>query len=118
MSQMLFIGVGGFFGTLARYGVGLATRHFAHPVLGTLAVNSVGCLLIGLLIFGGHKGVAPQWRLPLEVGFLGAFTTFSTFGFQSVALFQQGTWGLALLNVVANLVGGALALFIAFRLCA
>jgi CrcB protein len=110
----LLVGIGGFVGANARYvvakWVGALT---AGPFpLGTFLVNVSGSFLLGLL--GGLLAarLVPQSdnvRLALGVGFLGAFTTFSTFEFETHALFEDGVWLTALTNVFLSLFLGLLA---------
>jgi CrcB protein len=107
--------VGGALGTLARYLVNLASQALfsgAFPV-GTLLVNVVGCYLMGLLT--GMKpvaGLSPALHLALGTGFLGAFTTFSTFALDTHTLSAAGAFGRATGYVLANLVLGYLALVV------
>lgn len=104
MMQVLLVAVGGAAGSVARYGVGLAAARWfglAFP-WGTLFVNVLGGLLIGLLV----ARVGPlneDMRLLLGVGALGGFTTFSTFSLESVRLFETNIGG-ALLYVAASVV--------------
>ncbi len=90
MNNILVIGLGGFVGAILRYLVGVAihqvTRGFSHPIAhqfpwGTLVVNVAGCFLFGRLssITTIKQMISPQWNSLVFVGFLGAFTTFSTF---------------------------------------
>jgi CrcB protein len=91
------IGLGGFLGTLCRYGTSVwVSRRFPAAFIpyGTLLVNVLGCLLIGI-IFGlseKHELISAQWRLILVVGFCGGFTTFSSFAYENVAMLQQGNY--------------------------
>ncbi len=98
----LLIAAGGALGALSRYWVGTAIHDLSKAAgfpLGTVVINLVGCLLIGLY-FGFHdKGLPEQLRLLIVVGFLGGFTTFSTFGFETFELIRGGSINLALLNV-------------------
>lgn len=111
MYKLLLIAMGGAAGTLARYGVGAWMREtsdrLAFP-LGILVVNLLGCFLIGYLQgwFGRMTGLSVEHRLALTVGFLGAFTTFSTFGWDTAVLLREGRLGPALLNVGISAVGG------------
>lgn len=116
MQGTLLVGLAGAFGAMSRYGVGLLAQrtlgtHFAY---GTLLVNVVGCLLLGLLleIERSTQLVAPSLRLLFAVGFLGAFTTFSAFGYETVRYLQTGETALAVLNVTANLVLGCGAVWL------
>jgi CrcB protein len=113
---MLLAGLGGFFGTCARYAVGRwATWAFqtVYPV-GTQTVNLVGCLLIGVLY-----GLVEQHRLPgaslsllLITGFCGGFTTFSTFADDGLRMLQQQRLGAFLLYAAVSLAGGLLMVWL------
>ena len=108
--KYLAIGVGGFLGALARYGLsGLAHRLYdgAFP-LGTLVVNVLGCLVMGALawLIEDRQLFGPDARLFLRVGFLGSLTTFSTFGHETFELLKDGEWLPALANVAANVLLG------------
>ena len=108
MLAFLLVGVGGAFGSMARYGIGLALPSSGFPYA-TLAVNVIGCFCIGLAMPAAARveALSPELRLLVVVGFLGGFTTFSAFGNETMALLRSGG-GLALLNVAAN-VGLGLA---------
>lgn len=101
--KLLWIGLGGAFGSVSRYLVGgwLQPASGRFPC-GTAAVNLIGCLLIGLLSeWLGQRALLPAaWRLPLLVGFLGAFTTFSTFSYENLQLLNGGQLPQALLNLL------------------
>jgi CrcB protein len=106
--QMLAIAAGGAVGALLRYWVsagvhGLVGRSFPY---GTLTVNVIGSLLIGMLyvMFNERFEVGPQWRALLLVGVLGAFTTFSTFSIETLELLEKGDMLKAVLNVFLNVV--------------
>ena len=114
MQQLLFIGLGGALGALARYG--LATRVHglwaeAWP-LGTLLVNALGSMGIGVVfVLLERAAIHPDWRSVLMVGFLGAFTTFSTFSLETVELWMRGQQVYALtyaFGSVAICIAGAL----------
>jgi len=85
---------------------------------GTLVVNVIGCLLLGLVMQLTLRSgaISAEWRIPLTVGFLGAFTTFSTFGYETVRLLADGAWGLAFANVGANLLVGFVAVWVGLML--
>jgi CrcB protein len=107
---LLAIGIAGALGALARYGVTIAALRwlgddFPH---GTLCVNLVGCFLLGIIVELTMEGssLAPQTRAIVGTGFLGAFTTFSTFGVDTYRAIEAGAWGLAAANVAINVVGG------------
>lgn len=103
--RLLLVALGGAAGALVRYGVGLASVHFAEsgwPV-GTWIVNALGCLLIGLAL---PLVVDERARLALVVGGLGSFTTFSTYSADTVLLWEAGRRGLAVGNALGSVVVG------------
>lgn len=108
--KLLYVGLGGFLGAVARYGLsGLVQDRAAGTVpLGTLTVNVLGCLLIGLLMYmvTARHLLGPQTRLFLMIGLLGSFTTFSTVGYETFHYLRLERLGLALANVGANVVLG------------
>ncbi len=114
MVNYLVIGLGGFLGAVSRYAVALwiGQRWGRTFPLGTFVINVSGSFLISLVmaLFTEKYLVNPQWRLFLAVGFLGAYTTFSTFEFETGTLLSDGEWMLALLNVVLSVVVGFIAL--------
>jgi len=107
---LIAIGFAGALGALARYGVTLAALRWLGEDFpyGTLCVNLAGCFLLGVLaeLTMEDAGLAPQTRAILGTGFLGAFTTFSTFGMDTYRAMQAGAWGVAASNVAINVVGG------------
>jgi len=114
MTNVLIIGIGGFLGAVARYAVALwiGRQWISSFPMGTFIINVSGSFLIGLLmaLFTERFLVSPQWRLLLVVGFLGAYTTFSTFEYETGALLKDGEWLMAMLNVVLSVVAGFIAL--------
>lgn len=110
MRGILAVGAGGFVGALARYGVGLAVARFwtRDFPLATLLINVSGSFVLGLFSTwaAGRIGVDPAWRLFVATGFVGAYTTFSTFEYETERLLQTGAAGWALLNVVTSVVAG------------
>ena len=116
MQEILWVGVGGFAGAVLRYLTnGMVQRWTANSRLphGTMAVNIIGCLVIGLLShLADTRGILnTQLRLLILIGFLGAFTTFSTFGDETLSLFQDAKGGVALLNIGAHLLLGLVAVW-------
>ena len=114
MLNILIIGVGGFVGAISRYGMALwiGQRWGRSFPLGTFVVNVSGSFLIGLLmtLIADRFTMNPQWRLLLVVGFLGAYTTFSTFEYETGAMLKDGEWAFAMLNIVLSVVVGFVAL--------
>ena len=110
----LIIGVGGFAGAVTWYAlaVWIGQRCGRSFPLGTFVINITGSLLIGFLmpLLTERFIVNPQWRLLLVGGFLGAYTTFSTFEYETGALFKDGEWLFAGMNVVLSVLVGFIAL--------
>jgi fluoride exporter len=110
----------GALGTLARYGLqGLVQgRAGSSFPAGTLVVNLLGCFLLGGIAEYAmrHLSVPPEWRIGMTVGFLGAFTTFSTFTFEAVRLMQDGEWWRGWTYILASVMGGMLAIVAGMRL--
>ncbi|MFM7022090.1 MAG: fluoride efflux transporter CrcB [Flavobacteriales bacterium] len=91
---LLLIGAGGFIGSILRYLVSSYFSKFSSFPLGTLMVNIIGCLVVGLL-FGlseRHNWFSGQWQLFLLTGFCGGFTTFSAFAYENIKLLQEGNY--------------------------
>jgi len=109
MDKYLFAGLGGFIGTVCRFGVaGFMYKVFGDRFpYGTLAVNITGCFVIGILmtLFEDRFLIQPNLRIFLTVGILGGFTTFSTFSFETVELFKAGDFFLGSVNAVVSLFG-------------
>ncbi len=104
--KLLMIGLGGGLGALARYGLsGLVQGRGATFPWGTLAVNALGCLLVG----AAFERLSADARAFVVAGVLGGFTTFSAFGHETVELLRAGHANLALLNAASNVVLGTLA---------
>lgn len=110
---LLLIGLGGFAGAISRYLVdgAVAERTGGSFPWGTLAVNASGTFLLGLLFAMATERaiLPPDIRGPLMIGYLGAYTTFSTYLLESWRLVEGGALGLALLNLGASLVVGVVA---------
>ena len=110
MGKLFLIGLAGFVGTLGRYGLsGVVAKRYGETFpLGTLAVNLIGCFLVGLLFYLMQERflVNQNVRTIILIGLLGGFTTFSSFGLQTFTLLQDGEFGFAALNLgVSNLFG-------------
>jgi len=109
----LLISLGAALGANARYWVSnwAAQRWGAAFPYGTILINLTGSLLIGLFLTLAAERflIDPRLRLLLTVGFLGAYTTFSTYSFESYNLFARGQWLLAALNAFGSTIAGILA---------
>jgi len=120
MQNLITIAFAGALGTLARYGLsGLSHRLLGERFAwGTLVVNLLGCLVLGLLMQAVLESAAvPRaYRAPLAIGFCGAFTTFSTFGYETLRFIQDGAWAYALGNISANVVLGLAMVYAGFVL--
>lgn len=110
MWQLLAVGLGGAVGAMARFAVnGWSERRFPQfPPAGTLMVNVVGCLMIGVIMTIVHQRswITRDWQALIVTGFIGGLTTFSAYGYQSVELLLQQQTRLGVFNVFANLVFG------------
>jgi len=120
MQLLLFIACGGGVGAVMRYlvaGWGHQLVAGTFPV-GTLIVNTTGCLLIGFLgaTLSGPVLVREEYRMGLMVGLLGGFTTFSTFGYETLALLEDGDLAMASLNILLSNLLGLAAVWGGYRL--
>ena len=122
MRVVLLLVLFGSLGTLARYGLQgfVQDRTPAEFPAGTLAVNLLGCLLLGVAgqFALGHISIPADWRVGVTVGFFGAFTTFSTFSWETVHLLDDGDWMRALLYAGVSFLGGLFLLKLGMRLAA
>ena len=120
MQKLMLIALGGSAGALSRYIVAGATQRLAGGSfpLGTFVVNALGCLLFGLLwgLMEDRAAIGPQTRVMVLTGFMGAFTTFSTFAFESASLLRTGQWAYAFINIIGQNVLGLTCLFVGLML--
>ena len=110
MLKLLCLGAAGAVGSCLRYGLsGLVHAHIKTTFpLGTAVVNVIGCLCFGLVwaVLESRLSIPPAARTVIFVGFFGAFTTFSSFAFETGQLFDSGQWAWALGNIaLQNIVG-------------
>jgi CrcB protein len=116
LMQILLVGAGGFVGSVLRYTIsGLVHRAipFSGFPYGTLVVNLVGCLAIGLLtgLAESRQVIGPELRTFLLMGLLSGFTTFSTFAYEGVALIHHGEFAKVLASVMVHVLVGFLAVW-------
>jgi fluoride exporter len=115
-----WVGLGGFLGANARYLLGgfISERWGAVFPLGTFVINVTGSFILGFFMAYAQDRpwVEPSARLMFAVGFVGAYTTFSTFEYESMRLIQERELFLAMLNILGSLLTGAVAVFAGFAL--
>lgn len=117
MTKLLLIAAGGACGALLRYVLSGLTYRVLDETFpwGTLVVNVFGCLLIGVLWATSERvAFSPNASIFVFTGTLGAFTTFSTYGLESINLLRDGEIGLGLANIVASNLVGLAAVLIGF----
>jgi CrcB protein len=116
LTRVLLIAVGGSLGALARYGASywVQERVAGSFPYGTFIVNISGCLVMGLVMTRLNEGgeVSVNWRYLVPVGFIGAYTTFSSFEFEIFRLAEQGASLVGLAYLVSSLVLGYVALWL------
>jgi len=114
-ARALVVGAGGFLGASLRYVLGGLVHRVVAPEFpwATFLINVCGCFLIGVLaILAEERGpIGPGGRLFWLVGVLGGFTTFSTFGYETLSLAREGSHGLALANAAGQVVLGLVAVW-------
>lgn len=108
MDKYLLVGLGAAIGGVSRYWLSSYVYKFLPTTFpyGTLAVNFIGSLIIGIVIFSLSEKeiISPLFRLFLTVGFCGGFTTFSTFSLETINLFREKDNLMAFLNISGNLI--------------
>ena len=115
MQKYLYIALGGALGAIARYWVGsaVAGRMGTRFPYGTLVINLTACAVLGFSMtwLSRHTGISPAWRFLVPIGFVGAYSTFSTYEWETLATLQSGAFALAALYVVGSLVLGLAAVW-------
>ena len=113
MQKYLLIAAGGALGSIARYWVGstIAGRMGTRFPYGTLVINISACLIIGfsLTYLGKRAGLNPAWRFLVPVGFIGAYSTFSTYEWETLSTMRSGAFALASLYAAGSLILGLAA---------
>jgi fluoride exporter len=120
LDKIIVVALGGAFGAVARYWLGglINSRWPMQFPLGTFVINVTGSFIIGffLTMVGQRVTIHPNWRLLIAVGFVGAYTTFSTFEYETLKLLEEGNVLNAALNVVLSLVAGFVAVWLGVTL--
>lgn len=118
--RLILIAIFGAIGTLARYGLQgfVQVRAAGTFPYGTLLVNLSGCFLLGLIgqFTLNRLVISPDWRVAIAVGFFGGYTTFSSFGWETAKMFEDGEWLRAAAYVAASVVAGLLLSVAGIRL--
>jgi CrcB protein len=117
LQKVLLIALAGALGTLARFGLGGLVQRCVSPTFpyGTLTVNLIGCFLFGLLwaLALERYSISSETRSILLIGFMGAFTTFSTYVAETGNLLADAQWTTASVNIIVQNVGGLACFFLA-----
>ena len=115
MQKYLLIAFGGALGSIARYWVGstIAGRMGTKFPYGTFVINMTACVLIGfsLTLLARRADMNPAWRLLIPVGFIGAYSTFSTYEWETLSTIRSGAFLLAALYAVGSLILGLVAVW-------
>lgn len=115
MQKYLYIALGGSLGALARYWVGsaVASRMGARFPYGTFVINMTACVIIGfsLTFLSRRSGLNPAWRYLIPVGFVGAYSTFSTYEWETLSELRSGAISLAALYAFSSLLLGLVAVW-------
>lgn len=108
------VAIGGFFGAITRFGISnwFKKRYTSPFPFGTLFINLLGAFLIGLII---GKGANQTWQLLLGTGFMGAFTTFSTFKLETIQLYFGKNWGMIVVYLGITYTFGILFAFLGMK---
>ena len=110
MQKYLLIGLGGALGAIARYWVGatVGSRMGVRFPYGTFLVNVTACFILGFTLtwFGERAELNPAWRYMIPIGFIGAYSTFSTYEWETLETLRSGAFALASLYAVSSLLLG------------
>ena len=113
MQRYLLIALGGALGAMLRYCIGVVAAERFGPrfPVGTLTINVSACFMIGFILeyLHHHTGVNPAWRYAFAIGFIGAYSTFSTFEWEIWSDLTNGAFWLGMLYMVVSLIAGFMA---------
>lgn len=117
MGKYLLLFFGSFLGALLRYLLSGWVYKYFPPTFpyGTIFVNLIGCLVIGFFwgVFD-NRILSVNFRIFLFIGFIGSFTTFSSFALENFNLIRDNEWGLALINILISNIGGIILVFVGY----
>jgi CrcB protein len=119
MKIILAIGTGSFIGGICRYllSQSVQSKFLSSFPFGTLAVNLIGCFLIGIVFeLSSRSNISQEWRLFLATGLLGGFTTFSAFANETINLLREGQLVYASLYIIASVFLGLIATYTGYSL--
>jgi fluoride exporter len=115
LQKYLYIAIGGSLGSIARYWVGstITNRMGTKFPYGTFVINITACIIIGfsLTLFGKRAELNPAWRFLIPVGFVGAYSTFSTYEWETLSVLRSGAFLIAALYAVASFILGLAAVW-------
>ena len=115
MNKYMMVGLGGFIGAIARFWLGgyISNRMGTRFPYGTLVINVTGSFLVGLVfaLLTTRTSWSPNWRYLIPIGFIGGYTTFSSFEYETLLTIQGGQVGLSLLYVALSVVVGFIAVW-------
>jgi len=115
LQKYLYIAIGGALGSIARYWVGssVADRLGIRFPYGTLIVNISACIIIGFSMtwLGRRTDLSPAWRFLIPVGFIGAYSTFSTYEWETLSNLRAGEFGIAALYAIGSFAAGLAAVW-------
>ncbi len=115
MGKYFMVGIGGFLGAIARFWLGgyVSIKMGTRFPYGTFLINCTGSFLIGFIVtlLAEKTHWSPNWRYLIPIGFIGAYTTFSTFEYETFRVIQDGELLMAFLNVVLSVIVGFLAVW-------
>lgn len=116
MVKYLMVGIGGFLGAIARFWLGgyVSSKLGTRFPYGTFIINCSGSFLIGFIItiLAEKTHWSPNWRYLIPIGFIGAYTTFSTFEYETFRVIQDGELFIAFLNVALSVIVGFAAVWL------